>query len=141
MVRAAAKGLLKGLALPEKVKTSTGEKQSGAPVSPPPLLDPSLTSDPGAEQLHTDVPGGALEHTQDSRCPSPPALTSTSEHLNRDSPGKRVENQASKATNRKKKRHRRKSRAMKYSRRVKTKTMHKHGTRSSRKKPPRVRPA
>ncbi|XP_026798992.3 putative methyltransferase NSUN7 [Pangasianodon hypophthalmus] len=136
LVRAAAKGLLNGLALPEKVKkTRTKEKQRGAPAPAPPQPDPSLFTDPSvSQQLHTDTTaaGGALDHTRDSRCPSPALNDNSAAHV-----------EASKATNQQKKGRRRKSRALKYSRRVKTKTRatHKRRTRSSRKKPPRVQPA
>ncbi|XP_053533481.1 putative methyltransferase NSUN7 isoform X2 [Ictalurus punctatus] len=132
LARAAAKGLLNGLALHEKLKkTRTKDKQGGAPTTPPlpPQPDPSLTSAPSvSEQLPVDppLPEAALEH---ARRPA---------HPNHASAAGPVENRASEAARRYKKIRRRKSRASR--RGAKTK---KPRTRSSRKKAPRprVRPA
>ncbi|GAA6073731.1 putative methyltransferase NSUN7, partial [Tachysurus ichikawai] len=78
LLRAAAKGLLNGLALPEKVKNTrrkdTHRGASSPPPPPPPQADPSLADVSSvSEQLHTDpaVSEGALNHTPDSHCSSP----------------------------------------------------------------------
>ncbi|KAG7313950.1 hypothetical protein KOW79_022446 [Hemibagrus wyckioides] len=132
--RAAAKGLLNGLALPEKVKKPKAKDTprrapSTTPPPPPPLADPSLSSDPNiSEQLHTD-PGVALKHTPDSRCSSP-APDDSADSV--DSAAEKVKNQDPAAKEGRKKGRRRKGKR----RGVKTKSRrtYKRRTRSSRKK-------
>ncbi|XP_053335469.1 putative methyltransferase NSUN7 [Clarias gariepinus] len=122
LVRAAAKGLLNGLALPQT--------QTPAPSTPslPSQADPSVS-----KQLHTDIPGCGVEPTEPSRQPSP-GLSDGSADLH----------QSFKDMNQKKKKKTRRRRVRKPqpSSGVKAKsgTMHKRGTHSSRKKAPRVQP-
>ncbi|KAF4071613.1 hypothetical protein AMELA_G00275360 [Ameiurus melas] len=140
LARAAAKGLLNGLALHEKLKkTRTKDKQGGAPTTPlPPQPDPSLTSAPSVSEplpvdptLHEAALGHAQHH---SRRPSP-APNDGSAHPDHASAAGLVENRASEAAHRREKIRRRKSRASRYGAKAK-----KRRTRSCRKKPHRARP-
>ncbi|KAK2865598.1 hypothetical protein Q7C36_001654 [Tachysurus vachellii] len=144
LLRAAAKGLLNGLALPEKVKnTRTKHTHRGAssppppPPPPPPQADPLLADVPSvSEQLHTDpaVSEGALNHTPDSHCSSP-APDDGSANPSHDSAAEKIKNQ-DRAEKKQQKKGRRVKVASKHSRggKPRTRRTYKRRTRQASKK-------